>query len=399
VGAENRASGVADGVAVVMYAQNGAGLGHFRRCANVAEAAVNADAGAHVVIVNRSIAPVATVPLPERCDALKLPAFAPLGDDASGERRVLLDREPPRFVRLRSHLVLALLEELRPRSVLVDNEPAGLQGELVEPLRQARSIGIVERVVCGLRDIRGRPQHVLAKWRRDGTARALEELYDLVLIYGDPWLVDTAGLYGLGSDIAVTTRSIGYLFRATHDRDALQVREDLDVPAAASLVAVTAGSGADGFSVLELYLREGAPRLPSDAVAVAVAGPLMPEDEYESLRALAGGRCRVVRTYDAVSLAGAADAAVCRGGYNSVCEAVHAGHTPLVVPRVTASGEQEARAEAFAARGLVEVLHPSRASGAAMADAIARQLRAPRRPASPFDPAASARKAARELMS
>jgi len=376
---------------VVMYAQNGAGLGHFRRCANVAAALAARGGGERVIIACRSLTVAAAIPLPEGCDVLKLPSFAPLGDDAAGERRVLVDREDAAFPRLRGGLLAALLCEARPRAVLVDNEPRGLQGELVDALRAARAAGAVGRVVCGLRDIRGRSEYVREKWRRDGTADALRELYDGVLVYGDRALFDTAAEYGLGAEIAVDVAESGYLFCDRPERGRAAVRESLGVAADAPLVAVTAGSGADGRALLAAYLEE-ARSLPGEAVSVLVAGPLMPPAELDALTAAAPSACRVVRSTDAVSLVHAADAVVCRAGYNSLCEAVHAGHVPAVVPRATRSGEQETRAAVFAAHGLASVV-----DGGGLAPAVIAQLeRGARR--SPFRPAESAARATAALV-
>jgi predicted glycosyltransferase len=383
---------------VVMYAQNGAGLGHFRRCANVAAAVVASRDDVHVVVASRSLWPAATLPLPERCDVLKLPTFAPLGDDAAGERRVLVDREDPAFVSLRSSLLTTLLRELRPRTLLVDNEPCGLQGELLEPLRVARAEGLIGRAVCGLRDIRGRPDYVVPKWRANGTSEALAELYDAVLVYGDRSLFDTAAEYGLGDSIPVAVRWVGHVFRDRPDRSADEVRAALGTARDTPLVAITAGSGADGFSLLAGYLEEVAPLLPSGVRSLLVAGPLMPEEELAELRARCGEGQQVRRLFDTVSLLHAADAVVCRGGYNSICEAVHAGHVPVVVPRRTASGEQETRAKAFAERGLARFVSQDSGQGRALAAAVIEQLGSERNGNSPFSPARSAARAAHELI-
>lgn len=385
---------------ILMYAQNGAGLGHFRRCVTVATAAGAVDPTARVVIANRSLAVAATVGLPPGCDVLKLPAFAALGDDDRGERRVLLDQEPACFVALRSALLATALTTLRPLAVLVDNEPRGLQGEMLEALRRARAERLVGRVLLGLRDIRGRPEHVLAKWRAEGTHSVLQELYDGVLIYGDETLFDAASEYGLRGLPGIESEYVGYVFRTISPDAAIGLRAELGVEARTPMVAVTAGSGADGRPLLELYLREAAALLPPDVVSVVVAGPLMPADEFAGLAELAqGANVRLLRSFDALRLAHAADAVVCRGGYNSVCETVHAGHTPLVVPRATASGEQETRADAFARAGLIRTPAPAAVDGAALAAGVLAQLEGGRRrEPSPFDPEASALRAARRLM-
>jgi predicted glycosyltransferase len=383
---------------VFMYAQNGAGLGHIRRCTNVATGVVAESADTRVIIASRSLVAAGAFALPERCDILKLPVFAGLGEDASGERRVLADEEDPAFARLRSRLLVDLVAELRPRAILVDNEPRGLGGEMVAALALARREGLADRIVCGLRDIRGRPDYVTRKWAGDGTAAALDDLYDLALVYGDPALFDTKAAYGLGRDIRIDVAETGYLFNGDPARDAATVRHELDLDASVPIIAVTAGSGADGRLLLERYVADVLPLLPSDAISVLVAGPLMPPAEFDALRQRARDGSRIVRSYDAVSLVAAASAVVCQAGYNSLCEAVHLGHRPLVVPRLTRSGEQETRAEAFRARGLCEVQRPDVLDGRAIAASIAGQLAQGRRTGSPFDPIASVGRAARALL-
>lgn len=376
---------------MAMYAQNGAGLGHFRRCATVAQALVERLPEARVVITGRSLHPAVTIGLPHGCDLLKLPSFAPVGQDALGERRVLLDEEDPRFVALRRALLTSLMRELRPTTLLVDNEPRGLGGELVEALRAARREGLVQRVLCGLRDIRGRAEHVTPKWRRDGTADVLADLYDGVVLYGDLDVFDAAGAYGLGAAIPVRTRAVGYVFQDRPARCAAEVRADFGLDESTPIVAVTGGSGADGYALLDRYADEVAPGLEGRAVSVLVAGPSMAAGDRERLLARRIDGLRVVASYDAVSLVHAARAVVCRGGYNSVCEAVHAGHAPVIVPRRTASAEQETRATAFAAAGWARALAPQPEAGA-LAAAVAEALESGLRARSPFDPRASARR-------
>jgi predicted glycosyltransferase len=381
-----------------MYAQNGAGLGHFQRCANVAEAVGKLRPQARVVIASRSFWPVATIGLPERTESLKMPVFAPVGVDARGERRVLLNEEPALFPRLRSRLLTVLLEEMRPAALLVDNEPRGLQGELLEALLAARSRGLVGRVVLGMRDIRGTPEHVARRWGEEGTAKVLESLYDLVLVYGDPSIYDTASTYGLGTQINVQTEAVGYVLRSTATQSPEAVKRELGLDCSQRLVAVTAGAGADGASLLEGYLREVAPRLPADVASVLVTGPMLDSAQLKRLTELAvKAGCRLLKSFDTVSLVHAADAVVCRGGYNSVCEAVHAGHRPAVVARRTESGEQETRATAFARLELVAAIAEDQLEDS-LATAVLEQLANGRRPTSPFTPEASAARAAAALM-
>lgn len=375
-----------------MYSQNGAGLGHFRRSATVAGAIVRNVPDAVAIIASRALAPISTIPLPERTDVLKLPTLAPLGRDATGERRVLMSEEPALMCGLRTQLLHTLLEASDPVAVLVDNEPRGLQDELVEPLRALRHRGGT-RILCGMRDIRGSVEHVVEKWAATGADLFLAEVYDEVLVYGDAGLFDTASAYGLGSRIGVATTTVGYVFEGTALRSPAQVRGELGVPDGVPLVAVTVGSGADGNNVIEAYLDHVVPNV--DAFSVVVGGPVLAAQDQRRFQNAVDERCGFVTTYDTVSLVHAADAVVCRGGYNSVCEAVHAGHRPAVVPRHTSSGEQETRAEVFARQGLVEIVGEADLSSR-LVGAVSRQLVAARS-ASPFDPMASADRAARSV--
>jgi predicted glycosyltransferase len=69
-----------------------------------------------------------------------------------------------------------------------------------------------------------------------------------------------------------------------------------------------------------------------------------------------------------------ADVVVSMGGYNSVCEAVDAGKRPIVVPLAGATGEQEIRAERFAALGLATVVPERELTGDRLCDAIVDEL-------------------------
>jgi predicted glycosyltransferase len=97
-----------------------------------------------------------------------------------------------------------------------------------------------------------------------------------------------------------------------------------------------------------------------------------------------------------------ADALVCMGGYNTLCEATSRGTPTLCVPRVRPRREQLIRARAFARLGLLSVVEPEvltpkllRRKGAALLGADRRELAGRAQAALGFDGAAAA---ARELL-
>nr|MBP9107554.1 hypothetical protein [Gemmatimonadaceae bacterium] len=59
------------------------------------------------------------------------------------------------------------------------------------------------------------------------------------------------------------------------------------------------------------------------------------------------------------------------GGYNTVCDILTYAPRALIVPRVHPREEQLIRAERLAARGLLDVLHPSHCTPEALAQWVA----------------------------
>jgi predicted glycosyltransferase len=73
---------------------------------------------------------------------------------------------------------------------------------------------------------------------------------------------------------------------------------------------------------------------------------------------------------DVPSHLAAADAVVCMGGYNTMCEVLATSAPAVVVPRVSPRLEQLMRSERFASLGLVSTLHPRLLSPDILARAV-----------------------------
>jgi predicted glycosyltransferase len=102
---------------------------------------------------------------------------------------------------------------------------------------------------------------------------------------------------------------------------------------------------------------------------VLVTGPYMPEHDRERLQATESVTV-VGFVADVPSYLAAADAVLSMGGYNTLCEALSVNAPVVVVPRVEPRLEQLIRAEAFAARGLVRVVHPEELSASRVAEQL-----------------------------
>ena len=121
----------------------------------------------------------------------------------------------------------------------------------------------------------------------------------------------------------------------------------------------TIGGGGDGAEVLAATAR-AAGAIGADAVLCT--GPLMNPDDRRWLAEAIGpapGITVIEHVDDIGSMAAGAECVVSRGGYNTLCELVSLEVPLVVVPRVWPRREQLLRATAFAARGLLTVVHPA----------------------------------------
>jgi predicted glycosyltransferase len=107
---------------------------------------------------------------------------------------------------------------------------------------------------------------------------------------------------------------------------------------------------------------------------VLIAGPYMSAKDLAGLRRQQAARSvPVLRMVDDVpSYLAAADAAVCMGGYNTVCELLALAVPAVIVPRTQPRQEQRMRAQLLRARGLLSWLEPSQLSANELAEAIER---------------------------
>jgi predicted glycosyltransferase len=342
----------------MLYSHDTYGLGHLARTLTLAGYLRSRWPGTSQLIVTGS--PLAHYfRLPEDADYLKLPSVVKVAADHYEARSLALRFEEVRA--LRSEILLSVARNLAPDALIVDNVPAGLEGELKPALLHLKEASPSTRLVLGLRDIVDDAARVRRAWTRDGVYELLEEVYDLVLVYGDRQVYDVVAEYGLRPRAAAKTRYVGYLRRESSTPSASQARADLHARSN-RLVLVMAGGGGDGYYLLRTALD--ALRLRPEAARfdwVLVGGPLMPARHQHSLEHLAAGTPGAhFRRFvpDLAAYVAAADAVVSMGGYNSICEILTADRPSVVVPRVDPRTEQLIRAEALRKRSRIRVIHP-----------------------------------------
>ena len=370
---------------VMYYCHDTYGLGHIRRTLALTGYLCGHMPGVSQLIVTGS--PVAHgFTLPCCADYVKLPAVTKVAAGEYESRSLAIPFE--RTQAMRGEILLSAARNFQPHALVVDHAPVGLKGEVLPTLRYLKEFSPDTYLVVGLRDVVDGPQQVRKAWLREGVYDALDDLYDLIVVYGQEDVNDVVGEYGLSPRAAAKTRYVGYLRREPGPRTPGQVRAELGL-LTDKLVVVMAGGGGDGYEIFRaalgaLALRRG----PADFDCLLVGGPLMSAEHREELLELARGGDGVhflEFTEDMASYIQAADAVVSMGGYNSVCETLSLGRPVLIVPRVAPRQEQLVRAEALARRGLVRMLHPDELSPRRMLEEIRELLERPPVPRAPLE--------------
>ncbi|HVS62051.1 MAG TPA: glycosyltransferase [Thermoanaerobaculia bacterium] len=370
---------------IAVFTHDTFGLGHVRRCLHIVRALCAREPSAAVLLITGSPAAQAMRDLPANADFLKLPTIVKTGD---AERRPPhLPIGPRAITSIRKRLVRGAVESFRPNLLLVDNFPLGSRRELLPALESCRELGV--RTVLGLRDVVDRPEVVRETWAKDDVYRVLRELYDLVLVYGSPEILDVGEAYALDGDLQSKLRYCGYVTAiGPASREPRRLLEELGL--APPLLVATAGGGGDGYPLLSSFV--GAVRLLGGVSAVAITGPLMARQDRERLSEQAAGEPRIViEEYvgDLPSYLRAADAVVAMGGYNTIAELLALKRRALVLPRNWRYGEflqgpragieweQLLRAQALERLGLLRVLSSSCFEPEALAETLIATLAEP----------------------
>ncbi len=362
----------ANGPRILLYSQDGLGLGHLRRTSSIAAALVHADEDAAVLsIVDSPLGPFFRLGSGQDC--VKLPSIVKKGPGVW--EPVGLSRPFGEVSALRRELLRATVDGFQPDLILVDHMPHGAFGELLPILHDLRERPAPPKTVLGLRDIIDAPDVVRRVWTDEGAYSALENCYDSVLIYGRRDIFDSVRQYAFPSSVAKRVKFAGYVCTPEKARYTASVRSRSPGNGAdeQAMLVVTAGGGADAYPLMDAAL-EALPLLREVRPwsAVLITGPFAPPQQRRDLerrgRAL---KARVrASVSDPLSYVEAADVVVGRAGYSSTVEILRSGTPAVLVPRAGPSAEQRMRTSRFAQRGWVGSVDPDELTGEAVATAV-----------------------------
>ncbi|MEM7406774.1 MAG: glycosyltransferase [Pseudomonadota bacterium] len=351
---------------ILIYSHDTFGLGHLRRCRSIAHALVAGRKNLSVLILSGSPI-IGSFDFRARVDFVRIPGVIKL---RNGEYSSLsLHMDIAEILSLRAEILHHTARAFRPDVVIVDKEPLGLRGEMVETLQMQKDAGA--HLVLGLRDVLDDPEALAAEWERKQALPALTELYDALWVYGLPQICQP--LAGLPIPDAVQSKMqyTGYLRRTLPETGLAYTTAEL---AQEPYVLIMTGGGGDGEDLVDWVLRayEQASDLPHRALVVL--GPFMAPASRDSFRRRIEALDKVeALTFDArvEHLIEGALGVVSMGGYNTFCEILSFDKRAVVVPREEPRREQWIRASAAEELGLIRMLPHSRADDTfAMVEAL-----------------------------
>jgi predicted glycosyltransferase len=364
------------GARVLIYSHDSFGLGHLRRCRTIAHALVAADPDLSVLILSGSPI-IGSFEFGDRVDFVRIPGVIKLsnGDYTS---LGLSSLDVVKTIALREAIIRQTADTFDPDLFIVDKEPLGLRGEVVETLKMLSARGT--KCVLGLRDVLDEPALLAPEWDRKHVLPALEDAYDEIWIYGLPQIYDTLGGIALPDSVRRKIVYTGYLRAAA---PASGIAPPSPPFGERPYLLVTAGGGGDGEALFDWVLNayEADRSLPHPALIVL--GPFMQTEVQDRLLERAAALSDVAAlTFEThlEHLMSRAAGVVAMGGYNTFCEILSFDKPSLLIPRTQPRLEQYIRAARAQELGLAALLPDDGIrDGRAMATAL-RQLIQQRRP-------------------
>ncbi len=352
---------------LLFYCQHSLGIGHLTRSFALARALRERF---EVVFLNGGRLPEG-IGVPEGVTCIDLP---PLGMD---DGHTLVSRDSGFDVvaaqAQRRHMVNDAVSRIQPHLLVVELFPFGRKkftNEILPMIRAARRLGA--KVVCSLRDILvdGRPD----QQHHDDRARWLADRYfDGIVVHSDPAFARLQDSFKPRKALRTPVWHSGFV---------VPQRNWAAMPVRADHLLVSAGGGIVGDALfraaIDAHVRTQLPMR-------IVAGPFLPEPQWQALQALASSRPGLTLLRQVPDLATemrSARASISQCGYNTALDLVVAEVPALVVPYTTQTeNEQQQRAHRLAAQGAVLCLEAERLDGAALAVGIQQLMHFTPRPA------------------
>jgi predicted glycosyltransferase len=336
---------------LLIFSHDSFGLGHLRRCRVIAHHLVEHFPHLSVLILSGSPI-IGSFDFKSRVDFVRVPGVIKLRNGEYTPLQLHIDIE--QTLDIRASIIQHTADIFDPHLFLVDKEPLGLRGEVLDTLTLLKERGT--RLVLGLRDVMDEPRSLLDEWRRKNVYPALRDLYDEIWVYGLPQIFDPLTELPSMLPLARKVTFTGYLRRSAPTAPPQSNEHELPPE---PYILVTTGGGGDGEELIDWVLSayETDPGIPYPALLVF--GPFMNLERRLAFQDRAARLDKVYAiTFDArfEGLLLRALGVVAMGGYNTFCEILSFGKPALIVPRTAPRQEQFLRAARAERLGLLRML-------------------------------------------
>lgn len=355
-----------DNPRMLIYSQDGLGLGHLRRTTLLAAEYMASHPNASVLTISDSPLGQFFSSVPGH-DFVKLPSIRKMSPGNWAPVRLSLKFND--VLSMRAEIIKTTALTFEPDVLLVDHMPHGAMGELVPTLEAIDTLPV--RTVLGLRDILDAPETVRRRWHLEGAFEVLRRHFDDVFVYGSQDVFDVAAQYAWDPELSRRLSYCGYVCSPLSSQPAEPIRQQyLGENSDAELILAMAGGGADAYPLFDALL-DAVPTLTAErnAEVVLVTGPFLPPELLADLQLRAADLpVHLVRSVkDSLGHMAAADLIVAMGGYNTTAEILSVGKPALLVPRAGPSAEQMMRVSRFAERGWLRWVPPETLSASTLA--------------------------------
>ncbi len=339
------------GSRVLIYSHDTMGLGHLRRCRAIANSLVEKYEDLSVLILSGSPI-IGSFDFSARVDFVRIPGVIKLKNGEYTTLNLAIDID--KTISMRSSIIKHTADIFDPDVFIVDKEPTGLRGEVLDTLKMLKERG--KHLVLGLRDILDSSAALEPEWKRKNVLPVLRKLYDEIWIYGLPQIYEPLNDLPLPKKVIDKITYTGYLRRSVKN---ISSSTERFFSKKEPYLLVTTGGGGDGEELIEWVLRayEKDPLLPYSALFVL--GPFMQPELQEEFKK----RCKKSKRVQAITfdvqmedLESNAVGIVAMGGYNTFCEILSLDKKAIIIPRTSPRFEQYIRASRAQDLGLVKML-------------------------------------------
>ena len=362
------------GKRVLIYSHDSFGLGHLRRCREIAHTLADAQRSLSVLILSGSPI-IGSFDFRSRVDFVRVPGVIKLRNGDYTSLALHIDVE--QTMAMRASIIEHTAEAFDPDLFIVDKEPLGLRGEVESTLALLRERGTP--CVLGLRDVMDEPGLLAPEWERKQVVPALQRYFDDIWVYGLPQICDPLDGIDLPDSVRKKMTYTGYLKRSLPKVTPQVALEKIEDP----FLLVTVGGGGDGEAIIDWVLRAYESDTQQPHPALLVLGPFMNSEAQNDFQARAARLDNVETVTFETHLESLMDRAigvVCMGGYNTFCEVLSFDKRALVIPRTVPRLEQYIRASRAQDLGLVRMLNDDGQRDAQIMATALRNLPQQRRP-------------------